>query len=246
VSGEGRANPTDAAWLGQTFRFQTLAGPQTITVSAGLQTPHLGYTYDFCPTGNSSYYNIPDPRFLFFVDWRALHYPWPEPPEPWERFVLVSEPIALDGRDAAFVLPRKELKQAKLDPGKRLSVLLQDVIETPLASKGGFFIEAWLAPDAAKLPYVGLKDAARIGSFGAFQLSGHHMHGNGKPQHLPSVALDFTPAALKLLDGEADPAVVFVRRGLVDKDGKPLDYDPKAELYKVGAFALVSGAPRKN
>jgi len=35
---------------------------------------------------------------------------------------------------------------------------------------------------------------------------------------------------------------VFVRRGVVDREGKPIAHDPKAELFKVGALALVSGA----
>ena len=157
----------------------------------------------------------------------------------------MSDAFSLDGRDMGFVLPRKELERAKLDTRMPITVLLQDVVASKLASQGGFFIEAWLAPDAAKLPQVGLEGAERLGNFGNFELTVNAMHGKGEHQHSPGITFNLTPAAVRLLEGKADPAVVFVRRGIVDRDGKPVAFDQKAELFKVGALALVSGQPQK-
>lgn len=236
--GGGRANPADAGWLGETFDFQTLAGPQVASASNCLSTEDLGYTYDACPYSIRDL--LPKFRYLYWLHWRFLLPPFPDPPPPWEHVWLMSEPFVIDGRDMAFVLPRTELERAKIGR-EAVNVLLQDVVGSKLAMQGGFFTEAWLAPDAAKLKEIGLEGAVRIGNFGGFELSGHKMHAKGEHQHLPSVTLKLSPSALKLLGGSADPAVVFVRRGVVDREGEPIAHDPKAELFKVGALALVSG-----
>jgi hypothetical protein len=222
----------------ETFHFQSLSGPQTVSVNSALRTEDLGYTYDVCP--GEWRFRIPGLRYLFFIDRRYLLRPFPDPPAPWERFVLLSESFGMNASDSAFVLPRKELELGKFDGSRPHAILLRDVEESKLASEGGFFLEAWLAPDAAQLPKVGLQDAVRIGTLGKFELSGHDMHAKGEHQHLPGVKFKLSPDALKRLDGKADPAVVFVRHGIVDKEGKPFDYDPKALLYKVGALALVA------
>ena len=244
LKGGGRENPTARGGSDETFDFQTLAGPQTVTVSSGLLTSDLGYTYDMCPTGLQLV--PPNLRFFYWVDWHFRLPPFPDPPPPWERIWLMSQPFVLDGRDAGFVLPRKELERAKLDTSKPLAVLLQDVAASRLVSQGGFFTEAWLAPDAAKLPEVGLRNAVRIGNFGGFELSSHAAHSPGDHQHKPGIKFKLPPAAVKLLEGKADPAVVFVRRGIADREGKPIAFDQKAELFKVGALALVSAASPTN
>jgi len=237
--GGGRANPGGTlGWIAHTFPFQTLAGPTTAAVANGLRTADLGYTYDACPF--EFRFEIPKLRFFYWLRPLFRRPPFPDPPPAWERVWLMSEAFALDGRDMGFVLPRKELDRAKIDMNKPLSVVLQDVVASKLVSQGGFFVEAWLAPDTAKLPQVGLEGAVRIGNFGSFELSVNDMHGKSGHQHDSGVTFDLALPAVKLLEGKADPAVVFVRRGIVDGDGKPIAFDEKAQLFKVGALALVS------
>ena len=197
--GGGRENPADASWLGETFDFQTLAGPQAAAVSNCLRTADLGYTYDACPLSLRDL--LPKLRYLYWLHWRFRLPPFPDPPPPWERVWLMSEQFVLDGRDMAFVLPRADLDRAKIDGRQKLDLLLQDVVGSKLAMQGGFFTEAWLAPDAKKLGEAGLEGAVRIGNFGGFELSGHQMHAQGEHQHLPGVTLNLSAAALKLLGG---------------------------------------------
>jgi hypothetical protein len=41
-----------------------------------------------------------------------------------------------------------------------------------------------------------------------------------------------------LTTGKQDAAVVFVRRGLVDRKGQPISFDEKAELFRIASVRL--------
>ena len=157
--GGGRANPGGTlGWISHTFPFQTLAGPTTAAVANCLRSRRSRLCLRCLPV------RVPlrDSAIAFLYWLRPLFRrpPFPDPPPAWERIWVMSEAFAVDGREMGFASPRQGAHRAKLDPGKPLSVLLQDVTASRLVAQGGFFIEAWLAPDAPQhLPQVGLEGA---------------------------------------------------------------------------------------
>ncbi len=242
--GGGRANPADAAWLNETFDFQSLAGPQSPVVSDGLTAPALGYTYDACPV-NISTWIPPWLHHLKLQRWPVLKTPRPDPPPPWLRTVLAFEPLTLDGNDNAFVIPRAVLDQARITESTA-AFLLAGLEMTETAKLGGFYFEVWLAPDAAAIARKGVEGAARLGTFGAFELSGlraHATHGGAHLHHgvTPPLSLPLSRAAIDILRGKQEPALVFARRGAVDREGKDLPFDTRPALVRVETMSLVAG-----
>lgn len=243
--GGGRANPASPRWLNQTYDFQSTTGPQNPVVSDGLRTSDLGYTYDACPI--RLLVRIPKwLRYLVWEEWPILKIPMPDPPPPYIRTVLTFEPLVLDGFDKAFLLPRSELERGRVGEAGMGAFLMGGISASEIAAAGGFYLDIYVAPDATLLASKGLDAAKRVGSFGNFQLSGLRAHGQHNGAHVhhgetPPYTVQLDRDAMQLLATGREPALLFTRRGIVDREGKPLAHDPKAELFKVGALSLVAG-----
>jgi hypothetical protein len=246
--GGGRANP-GSPWTEQTFPFRTTTGRREAVVGDCGRTADLGYTYDNLPCAPPKIWPgwLDELKNLHLIPLR-VRPPRPIPdPWPWAP-VIAFEPIVIDGRPTAAVLRRADLTRAKLPDAitrarSRAAVVLQDVQLGKAAAEGGFFIDVYLAPTAATLKSGGLKEATRVGSFSSFDLSvqehREHERKAGEPPAGSPLAFELPDAALRvLLAGRGDPVVVFVRRGLVDQAGKPLPFDQKAELFRIGAMRI--------
>lgn len=251
-SGGGRANP-GSPWTEQTFPFRSLTGRRNAIVGDAGRTADLGYTYDNLPCGRFIRPEILEIlRNLRLIRVRVRPIPPipPEPPppepEPWPwRPVVELEPIVIDGRPTAVVLPARELARANLAAiaggRSRIAVTLRDLQLGEGAKAGGFFMEVWLAPSARALRSSGLKGAEVIGSFSTFDVSvsqQHTRHAEGKTMGPAPILLELPEASQQVLAGREDAALVFVRRGLADKEGKPLPFDEKAELFRVGSMRI--------
>lgn len=238
--GGGRTNPP-SPWPEQTFPFRTTTGRRDAIVGDCARTADLGYTYDNLPCSSVISSHLEEIlRNLRFIAERSVP-PRPIPdPWPWTAMATFSS-FALDGRPTALVLPRGELRQLAERRSDRLrtAVTLQDVEMQRSARENTFFFELWFVPDLKVLRSGKLEGAEQIGSFSAFDLSNHASRG-----HMPSHALAFElsqNSERALASGTEDVAVLFVRRGLVDKEGRPLPFDEKAELLKVGALRIDIG-----
>jgi hypothetical protein len=243
--GGGRVNPTLSSWLDHAFDFQSTTGPQTPVVSDGLTTWDLGYIYDTCPV--RVMYQLPKSLpYLMYELWPLIEIPQPDPPPPWIHTAFTFEPLELDGHDKVFLLPRAAIERAGVSEAGSAAFLMSDVEATGLATLGGFYLDLWLAPDARLLASKGLDSAKRVGSFGNFQLSALHAHGNHNGAHVhhgktPPFTVKLDGEAIRLLASGPEPALLFARRGIADARGEPLKHDPKAVLFKVGALSLVVG-----
>jgi hypothetical protein len=246
--GGGRSNPA-SPWTEHTFDFRTISGRRKAVVGDVGRTADLGYTYDNLPCGPSIRPEILEIlRDLRLIRIRIRPRPIPEPdPWPW-RAVLQFEPFAITARPTAVQLPRRELQRsqigATLDNARsRSALVLHDVSLVREGAADGAFFEVWLAPSLRALRQKGLSQARRIGSFSSFDLSDHagpHAHAGaaGKPAHAP-ITLELPEAAARALgNGDDDAAIVFVRRGLVDRSGKPLATDGRAELLRIGRLGV--------
>jgi hypothetical protein len=143
------------------------------------------------------------------------------------------------------VLPRKALRASEIRGAigttrSRIALVLQDVEIPQTARKGGFSFEVALAPSVRNLRNRKAEGIEPIGGFSTFDFSEHS--GADQPSgHAPdsNLALELPEAAQRaLLSAEDDAAVLFVRRGPVDKTGAPLPFDEKAELARVGALRI--------
>jgi hypothetical protein len=236
-------NPSEAAWLNVAYDFQSTTGPQTPVVSDGLRTSDLGYTYDACPIKPS----IKIPRYLRYLVWERwpiLKIPTPDPPPPYIRTLFTFEPLVLDGFDKAFLLPRAEL--GGIGTAGSGAFLMSGITANERVAEGGFYLDIYVAPDASQLASKGLDAAKRVGSFGNFQLSALKAHGQHNGAHLhhgetPPFSIVLDGADMQILASGREPALLFTRRGVADREGKPLAHDPKAELFKVDALSLVAG-----
>jgi len=250
--GGGRANP-GSPWPEQTFAFRTLSGHRQALAGDVGRTADVGYTYDNLPCGRVIDPHILDALRHLRLIRVAVRPPRPRPePDPWPwRPVAAFDPIVLTAQPSAVVLPRRELQRTPLQDAlssarsAAVAVVLRDIEMTKNAREGGFFMEAWFAPSVRALDASGLKGATLIGSFSSFDLSGHEGHAadQGAPA-TPVAPLAFAlPDAARrvLLDGDDDSAIVFVRRGLVDRAGKPLPFDARAELFNVSGFGIAVG-----
>ncbi len=250
--GSGRANP-GSPWPEQTFAFRSLSGHRQALAGDVGRTADVGYTYDNLPCGR-----VIDPHILDALRHLRLirvpvRPPRPRPePDPWPwRQVVAFDPIVLTAQPSAVVLPRRELQRTELKNAlsnaraAAVAVVLRDIEMSTRAREGGFFMEAWFAPRVGALKSSGLKGATLIGSFSSFDLSGHEGHAadqGAAATPLAPLAFALPDAARRaLLDGDDDSAIVFVRRGLVDRAGKPLPFDERAELFNVRGFGIEIG-----
>lgn len=240
-SKSGKANP-GAPWTTQTFPFRTLSGHRDARAGDVGRTSDVGYTYDNLPCRQRFRPDLRDLlRDVRLVTLRVRPRPIPEPdPWPWTA-ALTTESFVITGQPLAVLLPQAELRKANIaargaDGGPPAAVTLRGVTMSKAAQQGGFFIDVWIAPTKA-LRAGNLQDAQQIGSFSSFDLTlhaGHEGHAGAS-----SIALPIGEQAMRLMAGaQGDTAVVFVRRGLVDRNGKQVDGTTRAELFKVEGMGL--------
>lgn len=238
-SRKGNANP-GAPWTTQTFPFRTLTGHRDARAGDVGRTSDVGYTYDNLPCSQRIRPDLRDLlRNLRLIPVRIRPRPIPGPdPWPWTA-VLTTEPFVITGQPLAITLPQAELRRANVantESGPAAAITLHGVRATRAAQAGGFFIDAWIAP-ARALQSGDLQDARQIGSFSSFDLTLHAGHETRRGA--PSIALPMGEHALRLIAGaQEDLAVVLVRRGLVDRNGRPVDGTARAELFKVEGLGL--------
>lgn len=254
-SRKGGSNP-GGSWPGQTFPFRTVTGHRDARAGDAGRTANLGYTYDNLPCGRLINPALLDLlRELRYLKLRVRPRPIPEPdPWPW-RPAITTEPFEITTQPVAFVLAQSDLQKAGLAKailgakGTSAAIVLHGVKTTDAARKGGFFIDAWIAPaDAMR---SGKTDSARhAGSFSSFDLSmpadhARH-HATVGATGAPSIALPLSEDAMRLLAGsKGDIAVVFVRRGLVDRKNRPIDDGGQATLFHVEGMGLgIAAASR--
>jgi hypothetical protein len=252
--GGGRANPGMGSWLTKSWNLPTVSGIQTAVTSHAEHTLDLGYEYDSCPT--FWHLLIPDFYFEEILPWWERLPPFPDPPPPWERIGIASDPIILTGQNHVRVLERSMIERARFTDSETLGLLMQDIEATELVRQAGFYLEAWLAPSEAHLKEKKLQGAVRLGSLGPADM-GYHSEGGFEQKTLrsaaisartregakPSVAMGLNAAAKRmLLDKRNDPCLVFVRRGLKDRKGQPLPFERKAELFRIGSLSIAATA----
>jgi hypothetical protein len=241
--GGGRANP-GSPWPEQTFPFRTASGRRNAVVGDCGRAADLGYTYENVSCGR---FIRPDIRDLL-RDLRLIRVRVRPPrpiPDPWPwRNVVAAEAIVLNGRPAAVVLPRRELTRSNLQSmavaaKNRGAVVLQDLELSATARESGWFFEVWLVPDARALRSRNIAGAEMIGSFSSFDIPEKDSHASGEHAAPSAVILALPESSLAAVaTGQNDVAILFIRRGLVDKDGQPLPIDRNAELVRIGAMRL--------
>jgi len=233
----GRVHP-GSPWSDEEFPFHSLTGRREAIVADGLRTADLGYTYDNLPCGLLVVWELPDwVRDLVFerLPWRRP--PLPDPP-PW-REILELPPFTITGQPTAFVVPRAEFQRAGGSNAKRVAVILHGVQSLVGKEKQAFSLELALAPDAKRIAMNDFRGIAPIDSFGSFELSvlAEHADHHGASSAL---VLELPERALKALSAAGDEfALVFFRRGLVDREGRPRPFDAKQPLFRIGATRLA-------
>ena len=227
--GGGRVNPT-GSWPTTSFDFQSVSGPKTPT-AGGADTPEkMGYTYTPAPP-----YKLP-PDVLDLLRKLAQRYRYripkpippipPEPgpdPAPW-RSLAVVEGFELDG--VPTVLPvapspdaLKSFSDASRQKDLEVALTFTNLRATEFARQGGYFYQIFLVPSARALSDAKVEQAAELRGINAFSLSvaaheGHAEHG-GPSRYV--ITLDAQARELLARAASADPAFVFVRRGLIIK-----------------------------
>ena len=235
--GGGRTHP-GSPWSDEQFPFHSLTGRREVIVADGLRTADLGYTYDNLPCGRRVIWEIPDwIRDLVFerVPWRRP--PQPDPP-PW-REILESPPMAINGQPRALVVSRADFLRAGGANARRVAVILHGVENLSGKDNLAFSLEVALAPDAKRIAINDFRGVAPIDAFGSFELSvvAEHVEHHGASSAL---VLELPERALKALSSAGDEfALVFFRRGLVDREGKPRPFDAKQPLFRIGATRLA-------
>jgi len=253
----GHANP-GAPWVDRNYPFQSLSGPRTIRVGDGGSPEALGYTYD--PERRIQI--DPDIVRLLrrlrgqfrFIPPRPFPLPRPGPdPQPWRGLMGVTKGIELDGRPAVLPLPVSEKTESMLaqplrDERMHVALRLHDVRMNPAARRDGFYMQVLIASSAKDVESGELRDIQEIGSFGSFEISAQkHGHaGHAKPD-VVSLRLAVPARARKTLLAslKSDPALVFVRRGLVDRDGNPAKFDIDKPLFRIGEVRLETAPPAR-
>jgi hypothetical protein len=232
----GRTHP-GSPWSDEQFPFHTLSGVRDAIAGDALRTEDLGYTYDTMSCSRSVTWRIPewlkDLRFER-VQWRKP--PLPDPP-PWIE-ILELPPFTIDGQPTAFVVPRADFLRAGGAKARRVAVILHGVESVSGKERGGFSLDIALAPDAKRIAGNDFRDVAPVNAFGSFALSVQARHA----EHHGSTALvlELPARALKALSAAGDEfALVFFRRGLVDREGRPRPFDAKQPLFKIGATRLA-------
>jgi hypothetical protein len=239
-AGGGRANP-GSPWTEQEFPFRTVSGRRRAVVGDIGRTADVGYTYDNLPCGRIRPDLLDIIRRLRFIRVREIP---PRPiPDPWPwRPLLEFDQFVIDARPVAALLPRRELTRARLAESLgatgAVAVTLHDVEMSRAAREGGFFIEVWLAPSARALRARGLTEAQRIGAFSSFDLD-EHAHGDEARASRPRLVFTLGDTARRALAAsQDDAALVFVRHGLVGRDGKPLPTQEREELFTIGGLRI--------
>jgi tyrosinase len=237
----GRSNP-GGTWASTSFAFQTVAGPRTVLAGDAGTTDALDYTYD--PPRRLEGARLEEmirflktllPR-LKIVTTRPIPPRPPLPdPAPW-RTLSASAGLSLTGQPTVIPVPNqgRALRSLRADPkgvSTDVALILQNITSTATAKKGGFVYQVFVVPSQRALLEGNVNDAAEVGSFSSFSVSAvsHEMHpGHHGPAQL---VLQLNAAARKVLTQSAkkDPALVFVRRGLLI-DGKE-DESNAAETY---------------
>lgn len=244
-SRKGGSNP-GAPWPGQTFPFRTLSGHRDARAGDVGRTSDVGYTYDNLPCASRIHPDLLELlRRLRYLRLRVRPRPIPVPdPWPW-RAVLTTEPFEITGQPVAVVLPQADLQKAGMPPtldraGGAVALTLHGVSMSKAAGDGGFFIDVWVAP-AAALQAGETRDAQHVGSFSSFDLSVHAGH----PGHFARaagsapIAMPLGARAMRLVAGaKEDLAFIFVRRGLVDRKGQPVDAQAQETLFEVESMGL--------
>jgi hypothetical protein len=251
--GGGRANP-GGAWASTTFDFQSVAGPKTPT-AGGADTPEkMGYTYQ-PPRRPLPPHDLVvsiellkklRERFRYRIP-KPVPPPPPEPgpgPAPWRALDTV-EGFELDGVPTVVpVASTPGTLKTFADAGRQKSVQLAltfaNLKATELARKGGYFYQIFLVPSARALSDGKVETAAEIRGINAFTLSvfehaGHAAHG-GPARYV----VELNAAARDLLARSAgsDPALVFVRRGLII-DGKEDESNADQALFTFDSMSLA-------
>ncbi|MBC7988650.1 MAG: tyrosinase family protein [Luteimonas sp.] len=253
-SRKGGTNP-GAPWPGQAFPFRTLSGHRDARAGDVGRTGDVGYTYDSLPCAPPIHPDLLDwLRRLRYLRLRVRPRPIPGPdPWPW-RAVFTTEPFTITGQPLAVVLSQGELQKAGMPAALggadgTVAVTLHGVEMSKAARAGGFFVDAWVAPVAA-LRSGDTRNALRIGSFSSFDLSvhaGHTGHDAAARASVPSpIAMPLGERAMRLIAGAKDDlAIIFVRQGLVDRKGQPVDDQGQATLFQVEGMGLeVAAATR--
>jgi hypothetical protein len=238
----GRSNP-GSPWTEQIFPFRTLSGRREAVVGDCGRTADLGYTYDNLPCGVRLSPEILEwLRNLRFIEVQ-LRPPRPLPdPWPW-RDVLATAPVVVDGRPSAIVLPRRSFGDTKLKDfvarGTQVAIALEGLELTKVGREPGMFFEVWFAPGKGALRQQDRNALEQIGSFSAFDVPDRDTKGQEAHHHPSPLVFGLSKASVDaLVMGTEDPLLVIVRRGLVDKAGKPLPFDSSAELLRIGAVRL--------
>jgi len=130
-----------------------------------------------------------------------------------------------------------ELERSIAASDTEVAFVLHDVKATEIAKKGGYFYEIYLTSSLKALAEGKARDAAEIGSFSTFTVSGeaHHEENNGAPE----VRLLLNSSARKLLATslKGDPAFVLVRRGLISKE-KEIQEHVDEVFFTIGEIRL--------
>jgi len=203
--GQGRADPTDSAWLNTTFTFYDEAGHAVYLTGAEVvdTVGQLNYRYDDDPGLQMAQIN---PQILAeagVVRGEA-------------RIALGSVPVRV--RVPLTELARGALGNLSREPARKVILRLDDIrTEKPPS----FYYAIYLDPPVGQ--ELDSHTPGFVGNFSLFSLVPHRMPG-GKPM-LGDVFVDYNISSLVglILDRNPDEViVVLVPRGLVDARGEPL------------------------
>lgn len=247
------------AWGAQTYAFRTVSGVQSRPSSQASPTTALGYKYD-----GPLVFNVHD---LLRLDiYRLLklirrppprippHRVPPPPPPPW-RVLAVFEGLVLDGSTTVAVMPlaateRSAVLEAARATKGQVVVSLNDISMTDEGRKGGFFFEVWVVPSRRELRAREVPGARLVGSLSSFDVPDTKGAGAaGHADHMPGARVEL---ALRRTAGEDlskvltnETALVFVRKGLVDKAGVVERFDASQKLFEIGEVRIEVEAPRR-
>jgi len=242
--GQGRADPSDAAWLSTKFTFYDEAGHAVCLTGAQIidTVGQLNYRYDTDPAPET---HIGSP--IMMAQSAALQsgeqLATPEnPPTILSQSTALTgaERIALSEAPAAVQLPvtktvRANLQRLAHEPGRKLILRIDD-IQTKAAPD--FYYAVFIdPPEGQKLDS---DTPGFAGNLSLFSLVPHEMPG-GHPMPAVNVFIDFdiSPLLGSILErGSSELKVVLVPRGLVDANGNPLPLTPQAAAT-VGAVRLI-------
>jgi len=245
--GGGRTNPT-GSWAGTTFNFQTVSGPKAPTAGAA-QTPEaLGYTYDSQVRVDVK--KVPD--LLKYLNGLKDRYkyprtlpipPRPPGPGPWVT-VAATNALELDGNPTVVRVPNKNVTTKGFVPALKapdtdIVLTLYDVRSTRIAQQGGYVYQVFLTSSEKDLAQGLAKTAVEVASFSSFSVSVAEQHQEHAQPSVPQIRLPISAEARKLLviSGDSDPALVFVRRGLITK-GREIEDNVEQVFFTIGEIRI--------